>query len=507
MEEFDEGKYFEAYKRVRNKFRNYDSLLLIASCLEYLHKPTKNNLEQLQKQPWLVLLLIKWIVLDEQSFSPGKKRPTIIDLNAILRSVHDLGSSIRLPTQFDHHRLFFRSIAFQQFIYQRNFSLGQLSRQIALFSKLPNNHLIKVQFKLVTGMEINRFLELSLALLTRFVDQENRFISAGWFASLGNEYSQHEIQHFLAAFSKSIEEIRQVLKERDGKQRLASEYYEQTPFIEFPLIRTGSEFVCIDPTILFRCIEHFVYDKLRMWDSEKFMGKFGRIFETHIERAVQHTGLPYYNESDIQKIVCGTGNLIDFIVTDADANIFIDAKAVEMAYLGKVSHLADVVRGKTENSILKAIEQAHNVMARMNNMKVNNGHLQSRSKNYLIVVTYKELYVGNGRSFYEAIAKDKIDNIYAQYAGKQTIDLENMYFFSVEEFEIFAEAIHKKQIGLVEGIEKAKSDDSSPATMKFEFSQHIASWNFESEQPEYLHEIISEVYAKYKNILSPQAIA
>ena len=143
MVEFDESKFYEAYKRIRNKFRNYDSKLLIIGCLKYLHQPTQNKIDQLQKQPWLVLLLIKWVLLDDQSFAPRKRPPTSHDLNALLQSVHDLGSTIRLPTQFDHHRLFIRSISFQQFIYQREFSLSHLSRQIALFSKLPDTHLIK----------------------------------------------------------------------------------------------------------------------------------------------------------------------------------------------------------------------------------------------------------------------------------------------------------------------------------------------------------------------------
>ena len=503
MEKFDESKYYDAYKRVRNKFRNHDSQLLIEGCLRYLHKPAGDKLDQLQKQPWLVLLLIKWILLDEQSFMPGKKSPTDVELMEVLQSVHDLGSSIRLPTQFDHHRLFFRSIAFQQFIYQREFSLSHISRQIALFSALPDNHLIKTQFKLLTGLDVNRFLELSLALLARFIGRDNHSISAKWFVSLGNEYSQQEIQLFLSALSHSLEEIQLILKNRDGRRRLASEYYEQTPFIEFPLIRVGPEFICIDQNILYRCVEHFVYDKLRLWDAAKFMDKFGRIFESYIERAIQYTGLPYCNEAEIQNVIGITGNLIDFVVADGDANIFIDAKAVEMAYLGKVSHLADVVRGKTENSILKAIEQAHDVMARMQDIQINHECLQSRSKNYLIVVTFKELYVGNGQTFYEAIAKNKIDEIYARYAGKQTIDLENMYFLAIDEFEIFVEAVHNKKIGLVEGIEKAKADDSNFNTMKFDFSQHIASWNFKSELPEYLLEIFNKVYSKYKTILSP----
>lgn len=283
MEQFNESRYFSAYKSVRNKFRNYDSSVLINGCLKYLHQPAQDKLQQLQKQPWLVLLLIKWILLDEQSFSPRKKIPTDHEVHEVLQSVHDLESSIRMPSQFDHYILFFRNIAYQQFIYQREFTLSHLSRQIALFSELPDNHLIRTQFKQITGLDASRFLELSLVMLVRFIGQNNHSISVGWFSSVSEEYTPQEIQFFLSTFSKSLEEIRDILVEQDNGRRPASEYYEQTPFLEYPLIKAGTEYICVDHNILYRRIEHFIYDKLRSWDAGKFMDKFGRIFESHVE--------------------------------------------------------------------------------------------------------------------------------------------------------------------------------------------------------------------------------
>lgn len=501
MEQFDENRYFSAYKGVRNKFRNYDSLALIDGCIRYLHHPTPDQLQQLQKQPWLVLLLIKWILIDEQSFFHGKKFPTDHEIHELLQLVHDLGSSIRLPSQFDHHVLFFRSIAYQQFIYQREFALSYLSRQIALFSELESNHLIQTQFRQITGLDIGRFLELSFVLLVRFLGQTNHSISVDWFNSVESGYTPQEIQSFLSALSKPLDEIRSILVAQNNGRRPASEYYEQTPFIEYPLIKAGTEYICIDHNILYRRLEHFIYDKLRSWDAGKFMDKFGRIFESHVGRAIQHTGLPFSSEDYLRKIWGHNDSLIDFVITDGEANVFVDAKAVEMSRRGKVTHLADIVQDITEISILKAIEQAHDVMTRMRDIIVPNSPLQSKNSNYLIVVTFKELYVGNGRTFYEAIAKNKIDEIYSKYS--ETIALEDMYFLTIDEFEVFAEAIRNGSIGLVEGIEKAKADDANPLTRKFDFSLHIANWNFKNDIPKYLHDRSDALFNKLERTIQP----
>jgi hypothetical protein len=49
--------------------------------------------------------------------------------------------------------------------------------------------------------------------------------------------------------------------------------------------------------------------------------------------------------------------------------------------------------------------------------------VQSRERNYLLVVTHKELYLGNGATFYESIVKEKVEEIIGQY-GNQLIPSE-----------------------------------------------------------------------------------
>lgn len=499
---FDQGQYYNTYKQIRNRFRKYDSVELISACIDYLYTPTKDQLQELQKLPWLVLLFVKWILIDDQFDKSGKKPLSRQEFYKLLHMVSDLGAVARLPSQFDHHTLFFRSMAYQQFLYQRGFSISHFARQKLLFSELPNNSLISSTFKKLTGVDIDTFLDLSLVALLWFVLDRHSTISLKWFSNVMPPYSASEVDCFLKSVSLPLLEVRKVLCGRDSRMRSAQEYYEQTPFLEFPLIQAAQQFLCVYPNVLFRCLEHFVYNRLKAWDAQQFMAKFGPMFEAYVENTIRYSGLPYISENDLKKEFCSGGNLVDFVIVDGDANIFVDAKAVEMSHQGKVSHLSEVIKDKTKASVLKAIKQAHDVLRQLQYHQSNHPLLKQRSQNYLIVITFKELYLGNGRTFYEAVAKNAIDEIYGNYSGCPTIQPEDMYFLTVEDFDIFAELIATGSIGLREGIERAKCSDADPKTKKFDFWLHVASWGGSNPVPSFLRSKSNEMFDKLRSIVA-----
>ncbi|SFI32797.1 hypothetical protein SAMN04515618_11793 [Collimonas sp. OK307] len=486
MTEFSEDRFFDAYKTIRNNFRKYDTTAFIKGCFNYLHLPAKNAMEQLQKHPWLVFLLIKWVISDEQSFESGKAIPSNSDIRNAIQRMLDLGGKARLPSEFEHLTLFLRSLAYQQFIYQEEFRFSHLARQFILFVALPPDHFIKTEFRNLTGLSVETFLELSLMLFMRFSGEDVHAIDQNFFSPLIKKYSIPEINIFLRIFSKRFSDIKDQVNARNQGKVLGEEYYEQTPFLAFPLIEDGIRFICSERHVLLRCIEHFIYDRMRVWDAQKFMNEFGYIFERSVETAIQHTKLSYTTEAELRATFGDDKKLVDFVITDGNSSVFVDAKAVEMAYQGKVAHLCEVVEDKAQ-SIFKAIEQANEVMTTLSNSTNPHFAVRNKNSNYLIVVTYKDLYLGNGATLYEGVAKASLDAIRAKYVNGG-IPLENMYFLNVDEFEMFAEAVANGRIGLVEGLEKAKANDLNPQTRKFGFSLHLASWNIPIGIPTYLQD-------------------
>lgn len=461
-------------------------------------------MDQLQKLPWLVLLLIKWVLVDEEYDTSGKRDLDANRFRKILQLMHDLGSKIRGPSQYAHHALFFRNIAYQQFLYQHSFGLACLARQSLLFGSVEDSHLFKREFVNLTGMSIEHFVELALILLCRFINGKGYTISPQWFQTVRSYYTADEIEALLGALSINFPDLRQKLLNIEGAGRRSSEFYEQTPFLRFPLLKVNGQYLCVYPNVLFCNLEHFIYDVLRSWDSNRFMAKFGEVFERYVEKGLIYAKVPHVNEAVLERELGGTGSLIDFLCHDKDSNILIDAKAVEMAYEGKVTHLAEIVKNRVKTSIIKAIEQAFDVLRRLQITNSENPAIRQRSTNYLLVVTFKELYLGNGKNFYDAIAKDKLDEISEKYGGGPQIPLENMYFITVEEFDYLIEMIRSGKTSFEGALAKAKESDADMRSRKFDFFLHLSSWDNELKPPQYIQDEQERVYDKIVQILREQ---
>lgn len=99
---FDEG-----LTEIQRIIRRYDPLSLLEAALRYLYSPTKDRFEQASKQPWLIMLFIKWTFLDPLVNSP-LRRPSISqnEMLELLQKVLDLTETGSLPDEYEDVRLF-----------------------------------------------------------------------------------------------------------------------------------------------------------------------------------------------------------------------------------------------------------------------------------------------------------------------------------------------------------------------------------------------------------------
>ncbi len=223
---------------------------------------------------------------------------------------------------------------------------------------------------------------------------------------------------------------------------------------------------------------------MRSIDPAKFMDKFGELFERYVEKSLKHSEATFLTEKEIKKLLGIKGNQIDFIIQEGASNIFIDAKVVEMNSQGKTTYSTEIVRHQTKESILKAIKQSHDVIKKVADSS--NCSIPSRLNNYLLVITFKDLYLGNGINYYEVIAKDKIDEIYDEYKGYPCIPPENMYFITIDDLDIFTDIVKQKYFTLSGIIDIAKNNDKDPTTKEFDFKNHIKSLNITPKTSDYL---------------------
>ncbi|WP_045420197.1 GapS1 family protein [Vibrio jasicida] len=482
-------KFERQVKKVKSLMRGHDAVEVLEALYKYMNAEVPNDVERLRRHPWLIMLIAKWNLLENRVHPESAKRLTNQTFNNILGTAYDAGKFVKMPTAGEHYRNLLRNIAFQQFIYQKPLSSTIVASNHLLLSALPENHRINTRFKALTGLEIGDFNKCCLAIYAVFLKKNS--LKMDDLKIIYDKLGKENLEKTLAVLSIDLHKVKGLVKDNDYSKGTYSEWYEQTPFLRFPIVKYDDTYTCMNIYVFLRCIEGYVYDLLKHDNSQSFMDGFGKIFEAYLANGLAYSDCNYIDETVVKGKLPDGVNVVDFIVSNERSNIFIDAKAVELPYLGKVSDNPKVILGKVRTSALKAIKQA-NVL---NDYILRNelDKVCSKENNYLLVVTYKELYLGNGLDFYESIAKSEIDEIMDSVAEEARIPLENIYFITLEEFDLMCSVVKGTELSIEDILLHAKKNDSKSHTMKFDFMQHIDSLGVSVTRPDYLDSAIEQL--------------
>jgi hypothetical protein len=466
----------DGIKDIQSTIGRYSALSILSAALRYLYAPAKDHLHQASKQPWLIMLMIQWTYLNPLAindlYRPAISQSGMLDL---LQKILDLTDTGTMPDEFDDVRLFMRALAFQQFYHQTDNGLYDLARQRLIFATVPENHYFKTKFLNRTGVSIQNFLNLSFALYAT-VTRKGPTIQRSYLFDVCTSISPSTIDAFLRLISIDVKDLHLKLKELDVDGRGPDEYLRQTPFLRFPMVKVSSEYWCVSPHVLARSLGYFIYDFLKRDDLEGFNTPFGKSFESYVGECLNKSKLSVAKESDLIQAFNGKCKVVDFLVVDGDANVLIDAKGVEMSQSGMTAVKRGTVRRATKTSLIKAFEQGHEVAAQLPQLKSPHPVIKHRDSTYLLAVTYKELYIGNGATLAAVAGATELEKIRATHAEHTLIPFENIYFLSIGEFEGLMHLVSEGEIGLVEALERAKKADSNISSHKFTFDLHINAW-------------------------------
>lgn len=386
-----------------------------------------------------------------------------------------------LPSCYENVYLFFRAQFQQQYWLQENFLMPEMSKQYILFLDLESEHHFSVTFHQVHGIELNAFLELSFALIGRFIVSESYSVDERFFTNLIPSYPPGTIPAFLSILSRDFESLNRELSAMP-KQGILHEIIEPTPLLRFPLLKENNRYHCYLVHLLFRTVQNFVYDTLRVADANTFTNKFGPIFERYLEHGLSHASLEYMTEGELAKKLPQGSKIVDFAILSNDATVLIDAKAIQLTDFGMLARTSATLAGKASTA-LKAIEQGFAVATNLKKV----GLIEATCPLFLLVVTYKDLLLGNGREFYENAAKEPIDRFAAAYGDTHPIPVDNIFFLSINDFDLLMEHLRSSGVGLVEFLQKAVQDNADPRTGSYVFRTHIQEVLSNPQYPEYLH--------------------
>ncbi|NPV08902.1 MAG: hypothetical protein HPY83_13190, partial [Anaerolineae bacterium] len=407
---------------------------------------------------------------------------------------------VRLPEAYDNPYLLVRNLAFQQFyLHHRSpysFAMGRLGRNQLLFGSLPSAHPFQADFARITGLTISQFLELSMTLVCRFLVEGERSLTVDWLEPAQRNYPPGTTQRFLDALSRDRSSVTEWLRSAAGSHSLACELYEESPLQRYPLLREGNVYHCYSSLLLMHSISFFVYRMLRDSDPQVFMRLFGPLFEQHVRRGVDYLGLPYDDERELISKLGRGCKVVDFVISDGSHRVFVDAKGVEMTYLGQTSHDPSIVSNKAKDSFLKGLCQAYSTARALNQRGE-----ASTGDNYLLIVTFRELFLSNGQAFRDYVDAEAVDRIVRKFGGAEWVPLRNVFCCSVDDWDRFVQCCARKRyLGPAQLLrEYVRADARSARKMKFVFGYHVEESHPSPDEPRYLRSAAETVWKRVRN--------
>jgi len=93
---------------------------------------------------------------------------------------------------------------------------------------------------------------------------------------------------------------------------------------------------------------------------------------------------------------------------------------------------------------------------------------------------------GNGKDFYEYVAKDTMNRVIGKSVDIAPIPFEHMYFMSINDFDLLTGGIALGEIDLIQILEHAVKSDKLPESKKFDFGQHVYDKYPKTQPPRWL---------------------
>ena len=450
-----------------------------------------------------MLFIVKQAYLQKSQIAYRREKLNETSFDQLITDAYELSECLPLPSEYEHRHLFLRNLSFRQFIYQADFNYTAIARTQLLFGGQNEGSAIGRSFLKTFGLTCEQYTLLAFILAIAFHEKNRRQIDFDYLVNICNVFGEQQVRRGLNCFSVELDRLPLSLQQKSRIGGGYMELYEQSPFTNFPLIKSGDRYTCVHPKIFYRALENLVFDRLRQKNPDEFMKFFGPRFEKYIEDGFRYSGENFYTESQMKCMLPHGTKCVDFVFASSSGNVFVDCKAVDMPPLGKASSDPDLIADKVKGSAISAIEQAISLNEYLFSVEDPHGSLpKPANENFVLVVSYRELYLGNGKTFYEAIAKRRLDDIFKRYDTQALVPLSNIYFISVKDFEFLVSAIRRHETTLLEFMRKMVLDDSKDVSSVFDTSQHIARLTPRGPAPSYLSEVMESFECRAKELLA-----
>lgn len=459
---------------ISRELRQYTVTSLVAAALRVLWGDYPTKLDELQTAPWHILLLLKWAFRDHHVALRAGRSVTSSEFNILRQRVQDL-----MGSEFKRHRpenIFLMMRAhLQQIEFQKPEGWGFL-RWPALIARQPVNQPSRRQFLSKIGMPPEHFMDLAFGLFAAGMNRELK-LAQNWFDPVRHFYGD-SVDAMWRLVSRDFASLREEMRE-DKAQRLPlqQELYEFPYLKRFPFIKArDGRFHCWHPKVLARGLEDIVHNQLSELQSE-YTEPFSRIFENYVMELTRSMSGAAVLEGEYKVLYGDRVSAVEAVVPCGDCNVMVEAK---MSLFGDDVLLTDNMTQAHQKTkrIRDGIKQAWNVGKTLRDEDSLIPACSSATQDFLLVVTSRELFIGDGEKLLRLYRSGEFD--YPDEQSRSNLPLCNVFVVSIENFERLSNAVRSGAVSLPALMKEAveKNRDSATSAILFDafIGKYVSSW-------------------------------
>jgi hypothetical protein len=445
------------FKPIRNKLRKFtfdslcQQLLNILKDAENSHKPIAF---------WQPLLLLKWSL----EFAESDHRAKTVERKHIVSMLSQLEELEKSHRPFDlknNGRVSktFTILSHQQFFYQEKVLNDSFYRQIVIFSDLIHKYDINRSFKKETGLDILEFLQIFYVLWLTIHFGGDKFKYYGYLTEdvqgfIDQIFTKEKVKCFLELLTVSRETINTCI-ENDSRQmrNYDLQVFEASFFTRKPFLFFKNRRIIPHHDILNYTGNFFIYDFLKNRD-EQFPPEFGMRLEKYVNLGLNEIALPHIKEQEIRSKY-QLRRVLDFLIDD---QVIIEIKGIELKPQIAINPIDKVLGNEFRKNLVKAYkDQILPLAAKLNT-----------PEKWAIIVTYKQLYLGNSQDLWEQFMSSEIEE-----DRTSVLPIGNLFIIDIRTWDRLIQIIKSKKISLIEILKEIKEDDKKPKSKKFTFDMHL----------------------------------
>lgn len=466
------------FEVIKNKIGS----LSYSSLMTYIIGTLKDSEKSTKPYPfWKLLTLLKWTL----EFAGTQNRvndANIGDMADLMEMIEQLEMSHSL-FDFNRHnpRKVFAILAYQQFLYQESATIDSLTRQYIMFCQIKVDYDISDNFERLSGISIKNLLSFFSMIILLVLHDIHK----------GYKY-QGELDNFLISQIGRLIGRKEVLKiidflliSKSSSKRIIDEdkrhvrNYELQPFdvsifAQKPFVSMWNKILIPHRAILNQTCNYFIYDFLKNRDKS-FSRELGLRMEIYMKMGLSELNVKYQTESELRKLLGKTHRVVDFFIDDC---ILVEAKAIELKPYASVNPNDELLLQELHDTIGKAY--ATQMLAVASKLKL-------EKELFGIIVTYKQLYLGNsGDMWVQFLEKETIKRLNNSLESIKLLPIENLFILDIDTWELLLQVLKENAISLADILREVRAVDANPKTKLFFFSMHLKKYGVKEFTHQYL---------------------